>query len=53
MLKPGRRIDESAPGHGFGLPITRELVELYGGSLSLSRSADGGLQVALDLPAAA
>ncbi len=53
MLKPGRRIDESAPGHGFGLPITRELVELYGGSLSLSRSADGGLKATLDLPAAA
>ena len=53
MLMPGRRIDESAPGHGFGLPITRELAELYGGALSLSRAAGGGLRVALDLPAAA
>ncbi len=52
MLKPGQRIDESAPGHGFGLPITRELAELYGGSLSLSRSAAGGLKATLDLPAA-
>lgn len=53
MLKPGQRIDESAPGHGFGLPITRELAELYGGAVSLSRSTLGGLRVALDLPAAA
>ena len=53
MLKPGRRIDESAPGHGFGLPITRELVELYGGSLALARSGLGGLRVTMDLPAGA
>ncbi len=53
MLKPGRRIDESAPGHGFGLPITRELVELYGGSIALSRAGLGGLDVTLDLPASA
>lgn len=52
MLLPGRRIDEGAPGHGFGLPITRELVELYGGSLALSRSALGGLRVTIDLPSA-
>ena len=30
-LLPGRRLDESAPGTGFGLSITRELAELYGG----------------------
>jgi len=47
---PGRRLDESVPGYGFGLPITRELAELYGGSLSLSRSALGGLKAELRLP---
>lgn len=52
MIEPGRRIDEGAPGHGFGLPIARELVELYGGSLALSRSDLGGLAVTIDLPAA-
>ena len=49
-LLPGRRLDESVPGYGFGLPITRELAELYGGSLSLSRSALGGLKAELRLP---
>ena len=49
-LLPGRRLDQSVPGYGFGLPITRELAELYGGSLSLSRSALGGLKAELRLP---
>ena len=49
-LLPGRRLDESVPGYGFGLSITRELAELYGGSLSLSRSELGGLKAELRLP---
>jgi len=49
-LLPGRRLDESVPGYGFGLPITRELAELYGGALSLSRSHLGGLKAELRLP---
>ncbi|SHF73899.1 Signal transduction histidine kinase [Kaistia soli DSM 19436] len=52
VLLPGRRTDETTPGHGFGLSITRELAELYGGSLTLSRNAPRGLRVALTLPAA-
>ncbi len=52
-LRPGERIDESAPGFGFGLPITRELAELYSGDLSLGTSALGGLLVTLRLPVAA
>jgi signal transduction histidine kinase len=52
VLRAGRRLDESAPGYGFGLPITRELAELYGGSLTLGTSELGGLTVRLTLPAA-
>jgi signal transduction histidine kinase len=52
VMKPGHRIDESAPGYGFGLPITRELAELYGGTVALGRSAFGGLRAAVTLPAA-
>ncbi len=51
-MAAGRRIDESAPGYGFGLPITRELAELYGGSLRLAQSGLGGLRAELTLPAA-
>jgi signal transduction histidine kinase len=52
VLRPGERLDESAPGFGFGLSITSELAELYGGQLQLGASALGGLRVTLQLPAA-
>jgi signal transduction histidine kinase len=52
VLCPGERLDESAPGFGFGLSITRELAELYGGELDLDTSPLGGLRVSLRLPAA-
>ncbi len=52
LLRPGQRLDESAPGFGFGLSITRELVELYGGSLAFARAPAGGLRVSLQLPLA-
>ncbi|MGX1349565.1 signal transduction histidine kinase [Bradyrhizobium elkanii] len=48
----GQRLDESSPGFGFGLSITRELAELYAGSLSLDRSPLGGLRVTILLPSA-
>jgi len=52
VLQPGARLDESVPGFGFGLPIARELAELYGGALSLTRSDSGGLAATLTLPRA-
>ncbi|MFD0936591.1 ATP-binding protein, partial [Methylobacterium trifolii] len=51
VMARGRRLDESVPGHGFGLPITLELAELYGGALDLRRSGLGGLRAELRLPA--
>jgi signal transduction histidine kinase len=51
VMRPGHRLDESAPGYGFGLPITRELAELYGGTVELTPSRLGGLQAAVSLPA--
>ncbi|GAB6842275.1 signal transduction histidine kinase [Methylorubrum rhodinum] len=51
VLQRGRRLDESVPGDGFGLPITLELAELYGGTLNLERSDLGGLLARLRLPA--
>lgn len=52
LLKPGQRLDETAPGFGFGLSITRELVDLYGGSLDFASAPAGGLCVSLRLPKA-
>ncbi len=53
VMRPGARIDEAAPGFGFGLPIARELAELYGGTLTFGASPWGGLRVTLRLPLAA
>jgi len=48
----GRRIDEAVPGSGLGLSIVRDIAELYGGSVHLSRAPLGGLRATLILPAA-
>jgi signal transduction histidine kinase len=52
VLRPGERLDESAPGFGFGLSITRELAELYGGGVDLGALRPCGLRAALQLPTA-
>ncbi len=49
----GARLDTGKPGTGLGLAIVRDVVEIYGGSVSLEESEDlGGLAVRLTLPAA-
>jgi signal transduction histidine kinase len=50
VLRPGERMDEAAPGFGFGLSIVKELAELYGGGIALDESRLGGLRAALHLP---
>lgn len=50
-LVPGRRLDEQAQGHGFGLSIALELAELHNGALVLGRAPFGGLRAELSLPA--
>jgi signal transduction histidine kinase len=52
VLRRGVRLDEKTPGSGLGLDIVKELVDVYGGSLQLRRSALGGLLVELRLPTA-
>jgi signal transduction histidine kinase len=52
VVQRGTRLDESAPGSGLGLSIIDELARAYGGSLSLSDSALGGLKLEADLPRA-
>lgn len=50
-LRSGARLDTSRPGSGLGLAIVCDLVEAYGGRITLDRSAQyGGLHVTLSLP---
>ncbi|MGE4323913.1 MAG: sensor histidine kinase [Sphingobium sp.] len=49
----GVRLDSGKPGTGLGLAIVRDVVEIYGGTITLEESEDmGGLLVRLRLPAA-
>ncbi len=42
--------DEATPGHGLGLAIVRDVVDIYGGELTLDQSsAPGGLRVSVRL----
>ena len=47
----GERWDSSAQRAGLGLPIVRDLAQLYGGSVGLTASPLGGLHARLRLPA--
>lgn len=51
VLRPGERLDVSAPGTGLGLAIAQDLVSAYGGVLHLDTAPElGGLRVAISLP---
>lgn len=50
ILERGVRTDETMPGHGLGLAMVRDTVDLYGGALSVETSALGGAKFTLRLP---
>ncbi|MGO9802604.1 MAG: ATP-binding protein [Steroidobacteraceae bacterium] len=50
VLQRGVRADESVPGHGLGLAMVRDTVELYGGRLEVDGSPLGGARFTLRLP---
>lgn len=52
VMKRGVRLDERAPGDGFGLSIAGEIADLYGGAIALGESPLGGLRVVVGLPLA-
>jgi two-component system, OmpR family, sensor histidine kinase PhoQ len=50
VLQRGARADEKVPGHGLGLAMVQDTVELYGGRLTIDASPLGGARIALRLP---
>ncbi len=50
LLERGMRLDESAPGHGIGLAVVREIAASYGGTLELGRSDTGGAKITVTIP---
>lgn len=51
VLQRGIRADQTTAGHGIGLSIVKELVQLCNGRLEFGPSTYGGLKVELFLPA--
>jgi signal transduction histidine kinase len=50
VFSRGTRLDEQTDGHGLGLGIVRDIVDVWGGALQLQHSELGGLSVIIDLP---
>jgi two-component system sensor histidine kinase PhoQ len=50
VLERGVRADQNVPGHGLGLAMVHDTVDLYGGQLSIDASALGGARFAVRLP---
>jgi two-component system, OmpR family, sensor histidine kinase PhoQ len=50
LLQRGTRLDESAPGHGIGLAIVRDIANSYGGGISIAVSDFGGASITVDIP---
>jgi two-component system sensor histidine kinase PhoQ len=45
LLERGMRLDESAPGHGIGLAVVRDIAASYGGGVRIAKSKLGGTEV--------
>lgn len=50
VMQRGLRLDEQTAGHGLGLNIVVQMVNLYQGEIRLTRSAIGGLAATVFLP---
>ncbi len=50
VLERGVRADQNVPGHGLGLAMVHDTVDLYGGQLSIDASPLGGARVSVRLP---
>ncbi|MGH8166526.1 MAG: ATP-binding protein [Woeseiaceae bacterium] len=49
ILERGMRLDESAPGHGIGLAVVRDIARSYGGDVRIAESVLGGAEITVTL----
>lgn len=47
ILERGVRADQSTPGHGIGLAIVRDIMQVYDGEMQIENNPEGGLGVIL------
>ncbi len=50
ILQRGQRADETVAGHGIGLSVVRELVDIMNGRLKLENAAKGGAAFTVSMP---
>lgn len=50
VLERGGRADPATQGHGLGLAMVQDIIELYDGALSIERADLGGAQIIVWLP---
>lgn len=49
ILERGVRADQSTPGHGIGLEIVRDIIQVYGGELAIQNNHPTGACITLKL----
>jgi len=49
ILERGVRADQSTPGHGIGLAIVRDIVQVYEGEMTIENNPTGGACITLHL----
>ena len=49
LLQRGSRLDESAPGHGIGLAVVRDIAHSYGGEVCVGKSVLGGAEITVTI----
>lgn len=49
ILERGVRADQSTPGHGIGLAIVRDIIQVYGGELAIQNNHPTGACITLKL----
>ena len=50
LLKRGMRLDESAPGHGIGLAVVKDIAAAQGGELAIGKADLGGAEIRVTIP---
>ena len=49
LMQRGTRLDETAPGHGIGLAVVKDIAASYGGDVTIAKSDLGGARITVTL----
>ncbi len=49
LMQRGTRLDETAPGHGIGLAVVKDIAASYGGDVRIAKSVLGGARITVSI----